>query len=147
MAEAAYREAVRSIESQEASLAELRSRTSVVFAAAALSVSVLGTAAFEDGWCLAEWVGVGSLGAMTFALAFIAWPREWRSRSDGDYLVMEWVDSDDGSTLDEMYRDLAIYLSNAQSKNQTALDRMSRIYGAALALALTSIIAFAVALL
>lgn len=146
MAEVAYQESVRAIESQEASLAELRSRTGVVFAAAALSVSVLGTPAFVDGWRLAEWVGVVSLGAMAAALGLIVWPREWRFRADGSFLVREWVDPTDAATLDEMYRDLAIYLSDARRRNQKVLDRMSRIYAGAVALALTSIIAFAAAL-
>lgn len=145
-AEVAYRESVRAIESQEASIGELRSRTGIAFAAAALSVSVLGSVAFEDGWGFAEWVGVLFLGLMVVALAIIVWPRAWEFRSNGKKIVQAWVDVEDGLTLDDLYRDLAIHITDAHLKNQKVLNRLGWIYAASIVFALGSIVAFASAL-
>lgn len=146
-AEVAYREAVRAIESQEAAIAELRSRTGVAFAATALSVSVLGSVAFEGSWSVAEWVGVTMIGCMVVAVAVIVWPRPWQLNVSGKTIVRDWVDAEDAETVEDLYRDLAIHLSDSYEANQSTLDELHRVYALAVALALGSIVAFALALL
>lgn len=76
--ELAYREAVRALEHQRATLSELRGRASMLLAAASITVSLPGPKLRADGDPLA-WTAVAAFVLLSAAVLTIVWPRdEWR---------------------------------------------------------------------
>lgn len=146
MAEIAYGEAVRSVSGQEASFDELRSRTGLLFVGASISVALLGAPALEDGWGVFELLGAALLGVVIFSAAIITTPRELRFRADAEELVSSWVDDPHETDADEMYRDLAIYLTRAYRDNAPVLQNLTEWYRVGLVGTMASLSLFGLAL-
>jgi hypothetical protein len=88
-------EARRAIEIQVAQLDELRARTGLLFAAASLSGSFLGSAASSGRISLGFW---GSAAVVAFVCAIgacikVLWPRKeaWTFVTSQKHLIREWV--------------------------------------------------------
>ena len=78
----AYREAVRALDHQLASLTELRSRAGMLLATASITVSMFGREAF-GGVRPFAWLAIACFVLLSVCVLVIVWPRsEWRFESD-----------------------------------------------------------------
>lgn len=90
-------EARRAIDVQVAQLDELRARTGLLFAAASLSGSFLGSAAAKGGFDLGFWGGAAVI-AFVCAIAAclkVLWPKKeaWLFVTSPTHLIREWVET------------------------------------------------------
>lgn len=70
--ELAYREAVRALEHQRATLAELRNRASVLLAAASIATSLLGGS--PNGARAAAWLAAACFAMLSACVLVVVWP-------------------------------------------------------------------------
>lgn len=131
--ELAYQLALRALDQQESGLAELRSRTNTLLAAAAVSVSVLGAPAIDRGgvsvWVIAALIAF----ALTVALClFVLVPTSLIFAVDGPQVYEALYEHvDDG---DEVHRQLAYWLQSFHAANAAEIElRRPRFRDAALA--------------
>lgn len=123
--EIVYEEAVRAIQLQPTALDELRSRTSILLAAAGVIGGVLGKAASDHG-------GIGAAGYLALVvLAIIAGlaiavllPRwgEWRFALSPAILFEHYVD--EATSPRQLYRELANWLEMGYDKNDARLKKL-----------------------
>jgi hypothetical protein len=90
-------EARRAIDFQVAQMDELRTRTGLLFAAASLSASFLGSAAVRGGVSIGFW---GGAAVVAFACAIgacikVLWPKKeaWVFVTSPNHLIREWVET------------------------------------------------------
>lgn len=143
--ELAYQLALRSLDQQESGLAELRSRTNTLLAAAAVSVSFLGAPAIDRGG-ISIWVILALIAfALTVGLClFVLVPTSLVFAVDGPQ-VYEALYEHAGDP-DELHRRLAYWLQSFHAANAPKIDtRRARFRDAAVALG-AQIVLLAVAL-
>ena len=132
----AFEAGLRRLDQQAGVLAELRSRASTLIAAAALTTALLGSVALKDehlagqrivadraleGW---EWVAVGGFIALGLVALAIIWPWGWKFSLDPHKLLAGYVDPPNRQRVDEIERNLAIYLGDYFNDNSTKLKRL-----------------------
>jgi hypothetical protein len=125
--EIAYREAVRAIEHQDASLDELRSRAGVLIAATAIVTSFLGGQALDDAdaTCL-SWIAMAFFAGAVIATGVVLLPvKGWRFVMEADRIVGDYIESSEGPlSAGKTYRELALrYAANHQT-NEPKLERL-----------------------
>lgn len=79
--ELAYREAVRALEHQRAELSELRSRASILLAAASISISLVGREGFAATHLLA-WLTIFCFALLSLCVLAVVWPH-----ADGTFIT------------------------------------------------------------
>lgn len=85
--ELAYREAVRTLEHQRATLAELRSRASLLLAAASISISLLGNQS-APGTPTSAWAVILCFALLCLCVLTIVWPNtDWQFDVDPQALL------------------------------------------------------------
>lgn len=119
---------LRGLSQQQAGLNELRSRAATLVAAAALGTSLLSTSALRinQGWSDRLFVGLAlvALGVVVVCAVLILWPREWKWRTDGHKLLVDYVEADPPATINEMRRDLAYFITDDLRENDTKLKNL-----------------------
>lgn len=129
--EIVYDEAVRAIQLQPVALDELRSRTSILLAAAGVLSGVLGKAASDRG-------GIGAAGYLALlVLAIIAglaiavllprW-RQWRFALSPAILLEHYVREPPHGSPQQLYRDVAEWLEIGYDANDARLKRLYEVF-------------------
>lgn len=105
-----YDEAVRALDRQAAAVDELRSRSATVLGAAALVAGFLGPEALERNPRLNAWVVLAgaAFAAIAVAVGFVLFPRRWTFTSSPRSMIQEYIDREDGVTLDSFRWGMAL---------------------------------------
>jgi len=122
--ELAFTEAVRSLDAQSASLDSVRNRAGIVISAAAIVAGFLGPPALRaDAWgYIAAVLFVGAcLGAAVVLMPI----KDWRSTTNVNDLISNYIEADPPATLAEIHRSLAIYMQADWAKNETKLVNLN----------------------
>jgi hypothetical protein len=96
--ELALDEARRALAYQAGSVDELRPRTGLILAAAAITGSFLGSAAANEGHL--GGLGIAAVAAFVAAVGsclYILWPRRWTFVTSPKTLLEDWADHEQGS--------------------------------------------------
>jgi hypothetical protein len=149
----AYDEAVRSIESQEGVVDNLRTRAGTVLAAASLVTSFLG------GQVLAQpvlangvvvrpeietpgWIAIGAFVLLAVLSLWILWPRKWRFETSAEQILKQL----EGKTepLDTIYGQLAAFKDQDRRTNRSKLVWLFRLFQLACLLLVVETVAWIV---
>ncbi len=132
-AELAYREGVRALDEQQASLNSLHTRTTAILAAALVSASFLAPRAIDRPLGAAEGFLAVQGGALLLAalacLLGVLWPARWTWTCDPVTIITDpaWTALDD----DAAHAELAKHLAAHANKNHVALARRATLFRAA----------------
>jgi hypothetical protein len=132
--ELAYQLALRALDQQESGLAELRSRTNTLLAAAAVSVSVLGAPTIDRGG-VSVWVVVALIAfVLTVGLClFVLVPTSLIFAVDGPQVYEALYEHADDPA--EVHRQLAYWLQSFHAANAPKIElRRARFRDAAVGL-------------
>jgi hypothetical protein len=116
----AYEEARRALDDQEALVNELRARTGVLIASAAVSTSLVGGPALARSHSVASWMAIGLFALVGVSLLVALWPRRiWSFGIDAAELVAIYLEPEDDEPPDvgHIYRDLALHMSDGHKRN------------------------------
>jgi hypothetical protein len=145
----AYEEARRALDDQEALVNELRARTGVLIAAAAVSTSLVGGPALARGHSIASWVAIGLFALVGVSLLVALWPRRiWSFSIDAAELVAIYLEPEDDEPLDvaHIYRDLALHMSEGHKRNAARIPFLMAVLRIAVILLVVDVMAWVVAL-
>lgn len=106
----AYDEAVRALTEQQGTIESFRTRAGLLFSAAAVTTSFLGTQAFRDGLNLASWMALLCFVAVAVASLAILWPRRWDAMADPREVVDTYIESLEPAPVEELHRPLPAYV-------------------------------------
>ncbi|HEV2891881.1 MAG TPA: hypothetical protein VGX28_16025 [Frankiaceae bacterium] len=119
-----YEESLRAVQDQQRSLDNLRSRAAqLLTAAAVVETFLVGLVLGAEGRPRpATWVGAGAFVALALICVWIVLPRKgWTFSNSATILLDAYVDAEPAASLDEMYRNLAIYNERHWDRNQDEL--------------------------
>jgi len=124
--ELAYREAVRALEHQQAALAELRGRASLLLAAASISISVLGHGS-ATGHTLV-WLAILCFASLSLCVLAIVWPHADGSVDiDPQTLLTDHLAADAPDAM-VLSSELVAHIGLQCRTNVRRLARMSRAF-------------------
>jgi len=122
-AEVIYRESVRALDLQSASVDELRARTGVLLAAASVATAFLGAEAFKlhGFWWVNVLAAIVFVGVVLLAL-FILMPKGgWEFTYNADVLQQYYL-TEKKATLTQMYLSMATGHAESRLSNKKLLD-------------------------
>jgi hypothetical protein len=122
--ELAYDEAKRALDAQESVVNELRTRSGILIAAAAITTSFFGGRALADGDVgAAGWVAIVCFGVVGASVLAVLWPRtDWSFTVNAQRFIATYVESTDGPLpLPAIHRDLALHMSASYVVNARQL--------------------------
>jgi hypothetical protein len=127
--ELVYQEARQALAAQDQRLEGMRNRASAILAAASISNAVLGSPALdENGINVWAWLAFSCLVAITACVIAIMWPTKgWGFRMGVSNLVSGYVEAEPSADIDEMRRDLALYLEKAYERNDGRMAKRYRL--------------------
>jgi hypothetical protein len=124
-----FGQAARALTEQAQTLQDLRNRTGVLIAAAALITGFLGQPALDDGV-------LGFAGRLALLVFFaevelsllILWPvTGWYSVFQTPKLLTDYLEADEPASMPEMHRELALHMDNGRKGNGRMLRKRHRI--------------------
>jgi hypothetical protein len=146
----AYEEARRALDDQEALVNELRARTGVLIASAAVSTSLVGGPALARSHGVASWVAIGLFALVGLSLLGLVWPRRvWSFTIDVADFIAVYLEPDDDEPLElaAIYRDLALHMSDRHRHNAARLPFLMAVLRVAVLLLFAGVTACVVAVL
>jgi hypothetical protein len=145
--ELAFVEAGRALDGQERAVNELRSRSSVLIAAAAITTSFFGgRAVVGDHLDVAVWIAIAAFALVGLAVLAVLWPRhDWQFSADTSKLISEYIEPE-LLPLPLIHRDLALHRSASYVRNAHQLAWLFRSFRVGLILLVVEVSAWVVAL-
>lgn len=122
--ELAYEEAKRALDVQESVVNELRTRSGILIAAAAITMSFFGGPALADGDVgTAGWLAIACFGLVGASVLAVLWPRtDWTFTIDAERFIGTYIESDGGPLpLPGIHRDLALHMAASYVVNARQL--------------------------
>lgn len=122
--ELAYEEAKRALDVQESVVNELRTRSGILIAAAAITTSFFGGRALADGDVgTAGWFAIAAFGLVGASVLAVLWPRtDWAFTVNAQRFIATYVESAEGPLpLSAIHRDLALHMSASYVVNARQL--------------------------
>ena len=121
-----YEEALGSIERQEATLNEMRARVGTLLATTVIATAFFGSLAAHKlplgNW---QWAAVSLIVVTSFLQVVLIIPLPgWQFRRDPSVLISDYIEADPPRSLEDMYRNLALYIDEAISGNDGRLSWM-----------------------
>lgn len=124
-----YEQARRSLDSQEARLDELRTRTGVLIAVGSVVAAFLAPQAASDGLGLAGVVGIAAFLVASGIWFVVLWPyHRWTFENDVGDLFADFVETDPPLTLDDIHRELAIHHDTHIRTNEAWLNSLYLVF-------------------
>ncbi len=121
----AYDEAVRALSEQQAVVDSLRSRTGVLFSAAAVTTSFLGPQALYGGdGSLFSWLALAAFTGVATALLAILWPRRWEFTANPHRVIVACIESADSDSHEDLHRKLSLHMNSSYLENREAQERL-----------------------
>lgn len=149
--ELAYVEARRALDDQEAVVNELRSRSGVLIAAAAVTTSFFGGAAMADTRLGASgWIAVVAFVVLGGAVLAILWTQhDWSFTIDAQDYIATYLEPPDAEPLDlpGIHRDLALHMAASFKANRRQLRVLLAAFRVAAVLLVVEVVAWVVALI
>lgn len=122
----AYDEAVRALSEQRAVVESFRTRAGLLFSVAAVTTSFLGAQAFRgDDSNLASWLALLCFIAVAAISIAILWPRPWEAAANPREMIRAYIESADVAAVEEIHRDLSIFLHGSYLENRKGLERLA----------------------
>lgn len=123
--ELAYQEAKRTLEDQEGTVSETRSRAGQLIAAAAITTSFFGGQAITAHHVhTAAWFAIGCFIALSGSVLVILWPRhDWQFALSPAKLIATYIEpvNDPPVDLATIHRDLALHMGSSIESNRRQL--------------------------
>lgn len=135
----AFSLSLRSLEHQEATLDDLRSRTGTLLAASALVASFLGSRVLEDGLGVLAVLALLAFLISILASVYVLLPKPHLIFSLRGSVLFE-EEADDPGGLDETHRKLAYWLDGYRDSNEPTVEKLFRTYGLATAAVVVEVI-------
>jgi hypothetical protein len=148
--ELAYEEGKRALDAQEKLITELRSRAGVLIAAAAVTTSLFGGRAVEDGAVgLARWVAIACFVLVGLTVLAVLWPRDnWILTVDAGHFVATYIERETGPReVPQIHRDLALHMSASYAWNGAQFRRLSIVFRIGAVLLVGEVVAWVIGLL
>ncbi|MET0304808.1 MAG: hypothetical protein ABW196_01095 [Solirubrobacterales bacterium] len=103
-----------------------RTRAGLLLSSAAITTSFLGAQALDgDGSGVLVWLAmIGFVGVALASLA-ILWPRRWEFTADPRSVIQTYVEADEPAPIDELRRDLSLYMGKSFVENQEGLEQLA----------------------
>jgi hypothetical protein len=125
--ELAYREAVRALDHQLATLTELRSRAGMLLATASIAVSLLGRETFRGMQPIA-WAAIVCFALLSLCVLAIAWPHaDWNFDIDPQALLDARL-SVGNPTVPGLSLELIAHMGRQRRANSRRLVRVVRVF-------------------
>jgi hypothetical protein len=122
----AYDEAVRTLSEQQGIIESFRTRAGVLFPAAAITASFLGTTALGNGNTnVASWLALLCFVAVAVASLAILWPRKWESAANPRDVIEGYIESEAPARIENLHRDLSLHMHSSSLKNQAGIEQFS----------------------
>jgi hypothetical protein len=122
----AYDEAVRALSEQQVVIESFRSRAGLLFSAAAITTSFLGSQALRCGSSnFASWLALFCFVAVAVASLVVLWPRRWESGASPRDVIETYVEGEEAAPIEELHRDLSIHMHNSYLENREGLKRLT----------------------
>jgi hypothetical protein len=122
----AYDEAVRALSEQQAVIDSFRARAGLLFSVAAITTSFLGAQALRGGNLnLASWPALLCFVAVAASSLATLWPRNWEGAVSPRWVIEAYVEPAEASPVEELYRDLSIYMYNSYLENREGLKQLA----------------------
>lgn len=96
---------------------------------AAITTSFLGAQALGTGGSgFLIWLAMTAfIGTTAMSLA-ILWPKRWEFTADPQSVLRTYSEAEEPTTLDELQRDLALYMHNSLVENKRGLERLAVLF-------------------
>jgi hypothetical protein len=105
-----------------------RTRAGLLLSASAITTSFLGAQALGEGSSVFGWLAMlGFFGVAVASLA-ILWPRGWEFRTDPQGIVQRYTESEEPVPIDELRRDLSLYMHSSFIENKEGLERLAILF-------------------
>ncbi len=122
----AYDEAVRALSEQQEAIVSFHTRAGLLFSAAAITTSFLGTEARGGGGLnFASWAALLCFVAVTAASLAILWPRAWDVTVDPREVIDSYIEPVDPAPIEELHRELSLHMHRSYLKNRNKLGNLS----------------------
>jgi hypothetical protein len=142
----AFEEAGRSLDGQERTVTELRSRAGVLIAAAAITTSFFGGRVLADPIEVAAVVAIVAFVLVGLCVLAVLWPRtDWEFSANATDVIEEYVEPD-LVPLELIHRDLALHRANSYRRNARQLRMLFVVFRVGLSVLLIEVGAWLVAL-
>ena len=148
--ELAYEEGKRALDAQENVVTELRSRAGVLIAAAAVTTSLFGGRAFEDGEVgAAGWVAIVCFVLVGLTVLAVLWPRDdWLITVDASRFIATYIERETGPLeMPQIHRDLALHMSASYAGNAAHFRWLSIVFRIGAVLLVGEVVAWVIGLL
>ncbi len=145
--ELAYDEAKRALDAQEGVVNELRSRSAVLIAAAAVTTSFFGSRALMDPDVgAAAWVAIVFFACVGATVLVVLWPRrDWVFTVNAERFIATYVESTDGPLeVPLIHRDLALHMSASYVRNAIQLRILAFAFRVGAVLLVAEVVAWVV---
>src|SRR5262249_19315079 len=138
-----YQEALRGLRQQQEAVESLRNRAGTLVFASSFASSLLGSRALAAGLGAWDWIAIGLLFGIGALTVVMLWPYyDLTFRFDPKDLLARYIDSDDPSDMNNMYRSLALQIETDWRRNGRVVKRMREALQLALVLLLFNILAW-----
>jgi hypothetical protein len=142
-----YQEALRGLTDQQALVEGFANRAGSLIFATAFASSLLGSTALADGVGIWDWIALALLLGIGALIALMLWPYyNYTFRLDPVELLGSYVDADEGLSISEMHRALALRLEEHRQTNWRTIQRLRVALQAALVLFLLETFAWLAAI-
>jgi len=138
-----YQEALRGLRQQQEAVESPRNRAGTLVFASSFASSLLGSRALAAGLGAWDWIAIGLLFGIGALTVVMLWPYyDLTFRFDPKDLLARYIDSDEPSDMNDMYRSLALQIESDRRRNGRVVKRMREALQLALVLLLFNILAW-----
>jgi hypothetical protein len=122
----AYEEAKRALDGQERAVTELRSRSGILIAGAAITTSFLGDRILTSRHVHPlAWIAIGCFVFLGLAVLMLLWPwQKWSFTVNAQSLIQDYLEPAEGDPLGlpGIHRDLALHMEASWQANERQLS-------------------------
>lgn len=123
-----FRESLRALEQQAARRDDLRNRAGAMVTAAAIATAFLGGQSLDGATSFATstWLAIFAFALMIGLSLYVLTPRRsWASVTSAGRLIIDYVERETPTTVDDMHRELALHFERHYQANTNGLDRLA----------------------
>jgi hypothetical protein len=143
----AYDEVVRALSEQHAVIESFRARAGLLFSAAAVTTSFLGSQALAGGGSNpVAWLAMASFVGVAVTLLAILWPHEWDFGASPQLVINGYIERESPVRIEELHRDLSLYMHASHTDNQDGLEQIAVFFQIASGLLTAEVILWIIAI-
>lgn len=145
--EVAYDEAVRALSQQQDVIDSLRTRTGLLFSAAAITTSFLGAQALDGSDSgFAVWLATTGFVGVALASLAILWPHKWEFSVNPQDMIRTYIETGESAAIEEIHRDLSLHMHDSYNENREGLEQLITIFQIASSLLTIEVILWIIAI-